>query len=237
MVKPPEGTVTIMFTDIAGSTALRDSFVAQKGEICGDEEYRRHVLNLHNKKIRPLLNRHNGFEVETNGDSFMAAFSRPADAVSCSAEIQNAFQSNPIPTDKGNLSVRIGIHTGQPMLFRSGAGWDYDGHAVTVASRIEALLKGGGQILCSENTRAVAGHLPGIRYHSCGRYDLKGVTSAPQVFEILWHDAQTPAPPVQPRDGIPYPWLTEWVGRREKWRSLLGCFVAGSWSRSLDRVA
>ncbi len=213
-LEPPTGTVTLMFTDIVGSTALRDQLVAAHGEQRGDEAYRQRVLDLHNERIRPLLTAHNGFEVKTNGDAFMAAFATPAEAVECAVSIQRSFHEAPVPTSAGDLSVRIGMHTGQPFLYPSGAGGDYDGHAVNIAARIEGLLKGGGQILCSEATRNVAGNLPTIRYHSCGVYELKGVRQPPEVIEVLWHAEQQPNPPARPDDSLPYPWLTEWVGRR-----------------------
>jgi len=138
-VRPPEGVVTIVFTDIVGSTTIRDKLVHEHGEIEGDRRYRAEVLDLHNDRIRPILERRHGFEVKTNGDSFMATFLTPTDAIACCAEIQRSFQSDPVPTEKGPLSVRIGMHTGQPTCFRSGAGWDYDGHAVNIAARVTAV--------------------------------------------------------------------------------------------------
>ena len=64
---PPDGTVTLMFTDIVGSTTIRDAFVRTSGEINGDAEYRRLVLEPHNSRVRDELAKYRGFEVSTAG--------------------------------------------------------------------------------------------------------------------------------------------------------------------------
>lgn len=211
---PPRGVVTIMFTDIVGSTELRDRLVLEFGEAQGDARYRRLVLDPHNTRIRGVLSHHGGFEVKTNGDSFMASFPTPADAIQCAVEIQRSFAADPLTTSKGALSVRIGMHTGQPTAHTTPSGWDYDGAAVNIAARIEGLLRGGGQILCSATTAEVAGHLPGIRCHRCGDYLLKGIAEAIAVVEVLWRDDQEPYAPPQSHRQLAYPWQVPWVGRR-----------------------
>jgi class 3 adenylate cyclase/predicted ATPase len=201
-----------MFTDIVGSTSARDRFVTEYGEVNGDSLFRSRVLDRHNSNIRNLLQLHRGYEVKTNGDSFMASFDSPSDAVSCASEIQRMFRGQPIEMTDGPLSVRIGLHTSQPTLRQTPAGWDYDGHAVNIAARIEGLLRGGGQILCSDITYELAKGLPGVRFHRCGKYPLKGVREPVDIYEVLWHDDQSPNPPTRPI-GLPYPWLTPWIRR------------------------
>src|SRR5438067_11374512 len=90
-IQPPTGTVTLMFTDIVGSTALRAALVAAHGANDGDRRYRVQVLNPHDDRIRTLLDKDRGFEVKTNGDSFMVAFAQAEDAVVCAAEIQRSL--------------------------------------------------------------------------------------------------------------------------------------------------
>jgi len=209
---PPEGVVVLMFTDIVGSTALRDAFVNEHGELHGDQLYRDRVLDVHNGYIRPLLKTHHGFELKTNGDSFMASFSTAAEAIQCAAAIQLRFFDDPISTENGPLSVRIGLHIGQPSLYWNGTSWDYDGHAVNIAARVESLIKGGGQILCSSQTASVATPLPNIRFHACGEYPLKGLANPVGIVEVLWRSDQEPSAPGRPLS-LPYPWLNEWVGR------------------------
>src|SRR5688500_19880120 len=79
-IQPPSGTVTLMFTDIVGSTGLRDTLVAAHGGNEGDRLYREQFLDPHHARIRACLEQHNGFEVKTIGDSFMVSFASAEDA-------------------------------------------------------------------------------------------------------------------------------------------------------------
>jgi len=173
----PNGIVTLMFTDIVGSTALRDTLVADHGDGEGNRRYREQFLDPHNTRIRALLEKHRGFEVKTIGDAFMVAFAQPEDAVVCAAEIQRSLRDEPI-----GIAVRIGMHTGAAMY----KSHDYDGHAVNIAARVEGLLKGGGRIYCSGETAALAKNAPGVRFHSYGPYVLKGASARVEIFAALW---------------------------------------------------
>jgi len=206
VTQAPSGTVTLMFTDIVGSTALRDTLVAEHGDGEGNQRYREQYLDPHNARIRALLEKHHGFEVKTIGDAFMVAFAQPEDAVVCAAEIQRSLRDQPIGID-----VRIGMHTGAA-TYKSH---DYDGHAVNIAARVEALLKGGGRIYCSGETAALAKNAPGVRFHGYGPYVLKGISARVEIFEALWDGTIVPAPPPR-QEPMPYPWLTQWVGRERQ---------------------
>ncbi|HSY52744.1 MAG TPA: adenylate/guanylate cyclase domain-containing protein [Thermoanaerobaculia bacterium] len=211
--EPPKGTVTVMFTDIVGSTALRDAMVAEYGE-AGNQRYRERCLDPHDERIRALLGERNGFEVKTNGDSFMAAFDNASDAVLCAVSIQRSLRTHPIATDRGPLAVRIGMHTGAVTLVETNGKPDYDGHTVNIAARVEALLTGGERVYCSGITAADANlgdtH---IRKHPYGPYVLKGVSAPIEIFDLLWDKAMQPEPPPKVDDRLPYPWLTPWIGR------------------------
>ncbi|HWW61817.1 MAG TPA: adenylate/guanylate cyclase domain-containing protein, partial [Thermoanaerobaculia bacterium] len=213
-MNPPTGIVTLMFTDIVGSTALRDGLVAANGDVDGNALYRKNVGDPHNARIRGLLEEHNGFEVKTNGDSFMVTFAQPSDAVLCAVAIQKSLRANPIRTDSGPLKVRIGIHTGVAALLTRDGKTDYDGHAVNIAARIESLLKEGDRVYCSRTTADLAAHLPRIRCESFGPYTLKGVSDPVEVFEVVWEDVPQAQAPAQER--LLYPWLTPWVGRERE---------------------
>jgi class 3 adenylate cyclase/predicted ATPase len=220
-IPPPEGTVTLMFTDIVGSTALRDAFVAVHGDNLGDQLYRDRLLNPHDTRISGLLVKHRGFEVKRIGDSFMAAFAAASDAILCAVEIQRSLRDDPVVTEDPNkpLAVRIGMHTGAATLVRPGGKVDYDGHTVNIAARVEGLLKTGERVYCSGQTAAVAktGSATGIVYHSYGIYTLKGVASDDiEIFDVLWNDGLKPDPPRQERDRLPTPWLTPWIGRERE---------------------
>jgi class 3 adenylate cyclase/predicted ATPase len=222
-IPPPEGTVTIVFTDIVGSTALRDRLVAAYGDGEGNDRYRQQLLDPHDRCISRLLFEHHGYEVKRIGDSFMAAFAQPADAVLCAVAIQRSLHDDPIATDHPDqpLAVRIGMHTGPVMLRRIDGTADYDGHTVNIAARVEAMLAGGERVYCSGQTHALArtGANSGIRAHSYGRYTLKGVDSEEiEIVELLWRDDLQPKPPRPP--DLPYPWITPWVGRERETREL-----------------
>ncbi|HEY6136753.1 MAG TPA: pentapeptide repeat-containing protein [Thermoanaerobaculia bacterium] len=192
---PPEGIVTIMFTDIVGSTRLRALFVKRFGELAGDQGFRDQLLGPHDERIRRLLAQYGGYEVKTVGDEFVASFLTASNGVACAAAIQRSLHDDPIPTEQGGLRVRIGLHTGQAARVRTEKGYDYDGHAMNVAKRIESLVVSGEQILCSSATRTIAGAAPGIRFHPCGAYLPKGLLEPIEVFEVLWHDRQEPRAP------------------------------------------
>lgn len=211
-----------MFTDIVGSTLLRDTFIGEHGESDGNRIYRERLLDPHNTRIRAILEKHNGFEVKTNGDSFVVAFAQPEEAVLCAAAIQRSLRGDPIATrdPAAPLAVRIGIHTGTATYVERHGKPDYDGHAVNIAARVESLLKGGERIYCSHETAALAKTAPGLRFHSYGPYLLKGVSQKIEIVEVLWDDAVEPDPPKQPHETLPYPWLTPWVGREREMTAL-----------------
>jgi len=215
--QPPTGTVTLMFTDIVDSTALRDTLVEAHGGSDGNRLYRERFLGPHNERIGALLREHHGFEVKTIGDSFLIAFAEAEDAVRCAVAIQRSLRDEPIADAAGkSLAVRIGMHTGAATLVTRDGKYDYDSDAVNIAARVEGLLKGGQRIYCSGETKALAKTAPGLRYHSYGSYQLKGVSERIEIFDVLWDDAMQPAPPPQPHERLPNPWLTSWVGRERE---------------------
>jgi class 3 adenylate cyclase len=99
----PTGTVTFLFTDVAGSTKL----LHEHGDGYAN------LLDAHRLVVRDALARHSGVEVDTQGDAFFAAFARAADAVAAADEIRRGL-------DDGPVRVRMGIHTGEPLVTREG---------------------------------------------------------------------------------------------------------------------
>lgn len=95
----PAGTLTLIFTDIEGSSELwekhRDNFWP--------------ILELHNRVIRAAVLEWRGHEVKTQGDSFMLAFQDAGDAVRCALDIQRSFEKQEWPA--GKVLVRVGMHT------------------------------------------------------------------------------------------------------------------------------
>src|SRR5215210_1759382 len=135
----PRGTVTLLFTDIEGSTAA----LKRLGERYGD------ALDTHARVLPDAVARAGGEVVDTQGDSFFAAFPRARDAVSAALAAQQALSAAEWP-DGSALAVRMGLHTGEPEV----CGGHYVGLVVHRAARIGAAAHG-GQILVSQTTREV----------------------------------------------------------------------------------
>ena len=142
MAELPRGTVTLVFTDIEGSTRL----LASLGS--GYQE----VLASHRTLLREAFQFHGGVEVDTQGDAFFFAFSRATGAVMAAAEAQRALESHPWP-DAHQVRVRIGLHSGEPQVTDEG----YVGEVVHVGARIGSAAHG-GQVLLSDATKRL---LPG----------------------------------------------------------------------------
>jgi class 3 adenylate cyclase len=105
MSELPSGTVTLLFTDIEGSTRLLQVLGDGYGEVLG----RHHAL------IRNAVAQHDGHEVDVQGDGFLVAFARADDAVAAAADAQRALG------ELDGVRVRMGVHTGQPQ--RGGSGY------------------------------------------------------------------------------------------------------------------
>ena len=167
----PDGTVTIFFTDIEGSTAL-----AQR---LGDEAYHG-LLREHNRILREQVARHGGHEVKHTGDGFMVAFSSASRALSCAVDIQKVFAAYNQERPDQPIKVRVGLNAGESI---KEAG-DYFGTAVTLAARIADKAQG-GQILVSELVRKLVGSLAGVEFRDAGRKQLKGI-GRQRVYEVVW---------------------------------------------------
>jgi predicted ATPase/class 3 adenylate cyclase len=137
----PTGTVTFLFSDIEGSTRL----LAALGDRYPP------LLDAHSEIVRGAIGAHEGTVVSTEGDSFFAVFPSAQGAVRAAANIQRGLAEHPWPPGS-ELSVRIGIHTGEGRL---GAD-NYVGMDVHRASRIAAAAHG-GQTIISATTQALVG--------------------------------------------------------------------------------
>ena len=122
----PTGTVTFLFTDIEGSTRL----LHELGDDYAD------ALAAHRRVLREAFDRHGGVEVDTQGDAFFVAFARAKDALAAAAEGQAALELGPI-------RVRMGLHTGEPLVTEEG----YVGIDVHRAARIAAAGHGGQTVV------------------------------------------------------------------------------------------
>jgi adenylate cyclase len=163
----PEGVITILFTDVVGSSELVSTL--------GDQEARQ-VLRRHDEEIRRAIEANDGTEVERAGDSFMAAFRLPRQALACGLEIQRSFAD---VSSEQPVRVRIGMDTGEIIAEDEG----YFGGTVFRASRI-AHRAGGGEILVSEATRVLA--VPaGFGFEDLGEQELKGFGHGHRLFRLV----------------------------------------------------
>ena len=105
MAELPTGTVTLLFTDIEGSTRL----LQQQGERYGS------LLNEYRSLLRGTFQAAGGHEVGTQGDSFFVAFPRSVDAVAAAGTAQQAFATHPWPEGVA-FHTRMGLHTGEPQV-------------------------------------------------------------------------------------------------------------------------
>ncbi|WP_165821283.1 tetratricopeptide repeat protein [Nocardioides gansuensis] len=166
----PEGVVTLLFTDIEGSTRLLSRLGAAYSE----------VLSIHHRLLRSCIAAHEGYEVTTEGDAFFAAFSSPRQAVAAAVEAQRSLHSYPWPHGEP-IKVRMGLHTGEPVVVDG----DYVGIDVHRAARI-ASAGHGGQILISALVRDhVADQLPdGVTANDLGSHWLKDLPAPEHLLQL-----------------------------------------------------
>jgi len=154
-VSLPSGTVTFVFSDIAGSTALLKQL--------GDADYAQ-LLAVHRRLVREIFAAHDGQEIDTQGDAFFYSFERARQAVAAAIEVTRAHAKGTWPAGV-EVRIRLGLHTGEPAVGDEG----YTGLDVVRASRIAA-TGSGGQVLLSDTTRSiVAGDLgEGVELRALG---------------------------------------------------------------------
>src|SRR5690348_13777748 len=154
----PTGVVTLLFTDVEGSTRLLQELGDGYGE----------ALHEHRRRLRAAFAEHEGVEVDTQGDAFFVAFARGSDAVAAAADGQRALAGGPI-------RVRMGLHTGEPRLTEEG----YVGIDVHKGARIAAVGHG-GQVLLSQTTRA----LVDADVRDLGVHRLKDLSAPERIYQL-----------------------------------------------------
>src|SRR3954454_14371000 len=155
----PAGTVTFLLTDIEGSTRL----LCEYGEVYVE------LLAVHRRRIRAAIAAHDGVETGTAGDAVFAAFGQARDAVAAAADAQAALAGGPV-------RVRMGLHTGAPLVTVEG----YVGIDVHRAARIAAAGHG-GQVLLSQRTRNLVDVDNTL---DLGEYRLKGLLGPERIYQL-----------------------------------------------------
>jgi DNA-binding NarL/FixJ family response regulator len=164
----PEGTVTVVFTDIEGSTRL----VEQVGD-----GRAREIFRTHDELIRNAVERADGIEVEQEGDAFMLAFSSARRAVECAIDVQRSLDQSGLP-----VRVRAGLNTGEVIAEERA----YFGRTVFVVSRV-AGAAAGAEILVTELTRNLVGEHE-VPFRERGPHTLKGPKGTHNLYEVVWSE-------------------------------------------------
>jgi predicted ATPase/class 3 adenylate cyclase len=182
----PTGTVTLLFTDIEGSTRLLHLL----GKRYSD------VLAECRALMRAAFHQHHGHEVDTQGDAFFLTFARATDAVMAVVAAQRALASYPWP-EGVTVRVRMGLHTGEPE--RSSEG--YVGLDVHRAARIMSAGHG-GQVLLSQVTRdLVEQSLPAdISLEDLGEHRLKDLGYPNHLYQLVIAGLEASFPPLKTLD-------------------------------------
>ena len=167
-----DGSVTIMFSDIVGSTEMTERF--------GDRRWIE-VLREHNRIVRDSIAAHDGFEVKSQGDGFMVAFASASRAVECACAIQRAFAQHADESPDEAILVRIGLHTGEAIRERD----DFFGRNVILAARIAAQA-GGGEVLVSSLLKELTEGEADVRFGEPRELTLKGLSGTYQVHAVEW---------------------------------------------------
>ncbi|HEY9526355.1 MAG TPA: BTAD domain-containing putative transcriptional regulator, partial [Anaerolineales bacterium] len=183
MPAQPSGTVTFLFTDIQGSTRLLDKL--------GDQ----YAISLeeHHRILRAAIQKWKGTEMDTQGDAFFVTFTRALDAVQCAAEAQRELSRHTWLLD-APIRVRMGLHTGEPLLASTG----YVGMDVHRAARIGDAGHG-GQILLSQTTRDLVMQdlPPGVTIKELGEHRLKDMKYPTLIYQLVIEGLQAEFPPLK----------------------------------------
>lgn len=163
----PEGTVTIMFTDIEASTATNESM--------GDDAFLPLLLQ-HNEIVRSRVESAGGSIVKSQGDGFMLAFPSARRGVDCAIGIQQDVSAL-----DAELKVRMGLHTGEPVRQVD----DFYGRDVAYAARIGSAA-GGGEVLVSALVKSLVEPSGSVVFENPQHLELKGFDGPQTVYAVRW---------------------------------------------------
>jgi TolB-like protein/Flp pilus assembly protein TadD len=182
---PGTSTVTILFTDVVGSTALTQRL--------GDAKAQEVLIGTHNIIVRETLKLHSGLEIKHTGDGIMASFSSATSALKCAIAMQEAFALHN-ETSEERIGVRIGLNAGEPITEEE----DLFGTAVQLAARICDQAEP-GQILVSNVTRELTAG-KGFVFADRRETDLKGFQDPVAIYSVVWRQGKlsTPSTPQTP---------------------------------------
>ncbi|HEV8625956.1 MAG TPA: AAA family ATPase [Acidimicrobiia bacterium] len=181
MSETAPGLVTILFTDLVGSTEL----LAR----AGDEEAQA-IFRAHRHLLADAVAAHGGHEVKWLGDGLMVAFPSAADAIGCAIDMQQASRR---PVHGEDLAIRVGLNAGEALRDVD----DYFGTPVVVARRLCDRAEG-GQILCTETVAGLLAGRGGFTFVDLGKLALKGVPEPVAACEVFYERTPTQELPARP---------------------------------------
>jgi class 3 adenylate cyclase len=167
----PDGTVTILFSDIEGSTALNERL--------GDVRWLE-LLRAHQALVREQVHAHGGFEVKAQGDGFMIAFPSARRAVQCARAIQEAIESQLGDHADGPIRLRIGLHTGEAIREEA----DFYGKNIVLAARIADQARG-GEILASSVVKQLTDSAGDLGFENERELELDGLAGTHRVYKVI----------------------------------------------------
>jgi class 3 adenylate cyclase len=168
----PDGMMTVIFTDIVGSTELME----RVGESRWIE-----LIEVHNRLVRNCVADHGGDVVKSQGDGFMITFASATSALGCGIALQRRLARHREQNLGQPLSTRIGIHAGN--IFRTEG--DYLGRAVVLAARITGCAQA-DEILISDDTKRYTETVQSWRYGRTEDLRLKGLIATQRVHVLEW---------------------------------------------------
>ncbi len=172
VARSPGGLVTILFTDVEGSTALTDRL--------GDAKARE-LLREHERMVREALKAHGGSEVKTMGDGFMASFTSASKALECAIALQRRFAEHNESANEP-IKVRVGLNAGEPISEND----DLFGTAVIEAARITSIAEG-GEILVANVVRELTKG-KNFEFADRGETSLRGFEDPVRLYEVRWQE-------------------------------------------------
>ncbi len=212
----PTGTVTLLFSDIEGSTRLWEQAPGAMGS----------ALKRHDELLRSAIEESGGYVFKTVGDAFCAAFTTAKEAVQAAASAQRALLAEPWP-EEATLQVRMALHTGE-CEERDG---DYFGPTLNRLARLQSVAHGAQVVISRATADVVRDRLPaGVGLRALGTHHLKDLSRPEEVFQIEIEGLNAEFPPLRSLDNpdlsnnLPIQ-LTSFVGREKEVieiRALLG---------------
>jgi len=173
-------SLTLLFTDLKGSTELYD----RTGDV-----YAYGIVQEHFRVLAEAVRRHEGAIVKTMGDAIMASFSSSRDAVAAAVEMMAAMETvnRKVKADGYETGLKVGLHEGSALAVNAESRLDYFGQTVNIAARVQALASS-GEIWLTEPVLAAEGVGEALRAAGLGTerkvVSLKGVGAPTPVFRL-----------------------------------------------------